>query len=425
MTRYKLAATLAALLLVAGCRDLTTPRAPDAPALTVGDGRFDVPPARLRLVERTELTGDIVHYRYEVPVGDGPFDVLGLHRVIRESTTPPFRLLPKMEGVLMLPGAPQLFEGIFMPAAGPPDKGAIAQFLASHDVDVWGLDYGWSAVPHDNAQDFSPLRGWGIARDAEHVRTALGLARWTRSTTGQGAGPINLLGFSYGGFVAYAAAGEDTRRPGNLKNIKGLIPVEGTPFKAVSATAQTNACAALPAIQSAIDAGSHAVDRSIFRVLGQAALAAPNEPSPAVPGFNNFNAPLVVLVNARFFAGSIVPPNVTLLYTDPARVISLLAGSPPYVLRQSDYDISASQCDSPSHPVTFDDHLGDISVPIFYVDRAAAKLGTVTRTKSTDVARLIVNPNNDPTLYGHADFFLANNAADEIWRPILEWIRQR
>ncbi len=68
---------------------------------------------------------------------------------------------------------------------------------------------------------------------SQTLETALSIARWLRVTSEQGNGPIHLLGFSYGGFLVYAAAGEDTRRPGNLRNIKGIIPVDGTAFKAV------------------------------------------------------------------------------------------------------------------------------------------------------------------------------------------------
>jgi hypothetical protein len=33
-----------------------------------------------------------------------------------------------------------------------------------------------------------------------------------------------------------------------------------------------------------------------------------------------------------------------------------------------------------------------------------------------------VNPTQSPDLYQHADFFLADGAAEVIWRPILDWI---
>jgi hypothetical protein len=54
---------------------------------------------------------------------------------------------------------------------------------------------------------------------------------------------------------------------------------------------------------------------------------------------------------------------------------------------------------------------------------------TTTITVSDDVSSLIVNQALNPSLYGHADFFLADsaknpadNAANKIWRPILDWI---
>jgi len=39
------------------------------------------------------------------------------------------------------------------------------------------------------------------------------------------------------------------------------------------------------------------------------------------------------------------------------------------------------------------------------------------------VTTLIINAALSPNLYGHADFFLANDAASKIWRPILDWIQ--
>lgn len=121
--------------------------------------------------------------------------------------------------------------------------------------------------------------GWGIAKDAQHTEKALSIVRWMRATSGQGADPIHLLGYSYGGFLVCAVAGEDTQRPGNLKNVKGIIPVDGTAFKPVpGSTAQTNACNSLPKIQANIDAGMSYTESNGWQ-LGLAALTAPDEPS--------------------------------------------------------------------------------------------------------------------------------------------------
>ena len=197
--------------------------------------------------ERVVLYGDVVHYQFDVVVGPGEYDKIRIHRVVKE--TEPNRPVPKMEGVFLLPGAPQRFEPIFMQPASPSvpaEEGSIALFLASNGVDVWGMDYGWSFIPYPTT-DFSALEGWGQTKDAAHAQTALSIARWIRATSGQGAGPMHVLGFSYGGFLVYAIASEDTQRPGNLKNVKGIIPVDGNPFKDNSASRRAAVCATLPA----------------------------------------------------------------------------------------------------------------------------------------------------------------------------------
>jgi pimeloyl-ACP methyl ester carboxylesterase len=380
----------------------------------------------LRHVDRVVVHGDVVHYRFDLIVGPGEYDRIRIHRVVKE--TKPYRPAKKMEGVLLLPGAPQLFEAIFMPPASPSvpaEEGSIALFLASNDIDVWGMDYGWSFVPYGTT-DFTFLKGWGIAKDARHTEIALSIARWMRAASGQGIGPIHLLGFSYGGFLVYAVASEDTRLPGALKNVKGIIPVDGANFKAIpGSTGQINVCNSLPAIKANLDAGVYVTDSSDTMKLGQAALSAPDAPSVMIPPFNNYQAAQVRLVQSKFLGGSFTtsPPSVTLLYSDGQRVVDLMANTPPYIPYQWTYDSAASRCGSDAYPVTFDDHLGDITVPILYLARQEGGFYTTTLTSSNDVTKILVNPLLLPTLYGHADLFLANNAADTIWGPILEWLK--
>ena len=128
---------------------------------------------------------------------------------------------------------------------------------------------------------------------------------------------------------------------------------------------------------------------------------------------------------ALFLGGTYapVPPSVTTTYTDGPRFIDLLATMPTYVPYQWNYDNSASRCESDSYPVTFDDHLKAVTVPIFSISRRQSPgQDANTRTASTDVTSLVLNPTPSPGLYGHADFFLAIDAAAVVWRPILDWI---
>jgi pimeloyl-ACP methyl ester carboxylesterase len=295
-------------------------------------------------------------------------------------------------------------------------------------------------VPYGHP-DLSVMKGWGIAQDARHTEIALLIARWIRAISGQDVGPINLLGFSYGGFLAYAVANEDTQQPGILKNVKGIISVDGTALKAApGSAAQTSACNALSAIKANLAKGVYVTDSSSSMKSGRAALDFPQALSeasgaeiapyfPAFPAytFTNFQIIPVNNIRSRFLGGeyAVSPAAVSLFYTNPDRFVSLAANTPPYVPYQWQYDSNASRCDNPTDPVTFDDHLGNITVPILSISRQEANAYVTTRTGSIDVTKVIVNDTLDPKLYGHADFFMADNAAEFVWRPILNWMVAR
>lgn len=425
---------LKSIVIVAGCgAALAIP----ATALATGGPRVSIVSA-----ERTVVHDNVAHYRFRVRVGPGPFDVIQLHRVVEERR--PYWPRPRMEAVMLLPGAPQLFEAIFLPPAAPDvaaEEGSVALYLASHGLDVWGMDYGWTAIPRDTT-DFSVLQGWGIDKDAQHTAIALSMARWIRGMSRQDFGPVNLLGFSYGGFLVYAVAGQDSQRPGFLRSVKGIIPVDETLFKSNVDSAVTSACAAAGAAQGQIAAGIYQSGPNMGALNAQAALEHPDDLSPkslpalppyflAIPAytFTNYQAPLATNVNSRFLGGTYTagpPASVELFYTDGRRFLDLLLATPAWTSVQFAYDNNASRCDSEAYPVAFDDHLGEITVPIFAVARRdQGRLYTTGLTASTDVSWLWLNESFVPSGYGHADFFLANDAAEKVWQPILDWILAR
>lgn len=390
------------------------------------------------------VEGEVVHYKFDVRVGAGPFDVIQIHRVVREVS--PGRPAKKMEGVLLLPGLPQLFEPIFMMAGAPgvpEDQGSVAVYLASHGVDVWGMDYGHSFIPYPTTS-FAHLQGWGIGKEVAHIHIALSVARYLRATSEQGVGPIHVLGFSYGGFLAYAAAAEDSRNPGNLRNIKGIVPVDGSAFKQpMGSASQLTACNSAKSALAKLDAGMYQLDGSIYLTMGLAALNQPNDPAllsgaaipappalpvfPAFPAgtFTNFQAVSVQMIRTAFLAGSytVSPPSASPRFTDSQRIVNLFGASPAYYPLQANYEMSASRCGSDTYPVTFDDRLDEVEVPILYIARQATNLYATTLTRSPDVSSFVLNPTLDSSLYGHADLFLANDAATEVWQHILSWIQ--
>jgi hypothetical protein len=137
--------------------------------------------------ERRVLTGNIAEYSFRVRVGTGPYDVIGVHRVVRE--TAPFVPSRPAQAVFLAHGDIWGFRAAFLTAVDSPalpDDQALPVFLARNGVDVWGIDFRWSLVPGD-LTDYSFMADWGIATDARDLGVALGLARLTRGLTGAGA----------------------------------------------------------------------------------------------------------------------------------------------------------------------------------------------------------------------------------------------
>ena len=370
--------------------------------------------------DRTVVYDDIAHYRYRVQVGAGPYDMVQVHRVVREAE--PWKPKGTAEGAFLLPGLPQFFEGIFMPpniSDAAADDHSFAIYLAQNDIDVWGMDWGWDFVP-GGTTDFGFMAGWGVDKDASHADLAMSIARRIRTLTGQGNGRLHLLGFSYGVQVAYAVANAETQRPPGHRNVKGLIPVDNN-FKVSAEGPRLNNCA------NAIAVRTNFLDQGIFQeqwpfsFIGNLALGDPDGPSPIIPGLTNYEA-AVTLGIPFFVMGTFGPPPV-LTFTDDRLFVDLIAGTPDFSTRQSAYDMYAARCDDDViAPVGFDDHLAKISLPIFYVGKNAAHgLYAATLTASTDISQLLVNPPAYPNL-AHADLFLAPAAEDLVWFPILQWM---
>jgi hypothetical protein len=126
----------------------------------------------LRNSVREMLPGNISHYTFDVRVGPDQFDVIRLHRVVKELT--PGQPVRTVNGVLLLPGQPNYFEAIFMApliSKAIASDHSIALYLAENDVDVWGMDYRWALVPAETT-DLNFMKQWGIAQDSQDAATA-------------------------------------------------------------------------------------------------------------------------------------------------------------------------------------------------------------------------------------------------------------
>lgn len=375
----------------------------------------------------------IAHYTFEIRLGDGPYDVVRLHRVVQEHR--PYRPIRTQGEVFMIHGSSQDFDDIFYTAGAVDNVNAFTSspvFLASRGIDVWGIDLGWTNVPLGTT-DFSFMQGWGMEKDIDHALSAMSIARLIRGLTGQGFGKLNLLGFSYGGFMAYGAAGLETQQHRILRDIKGIIPVdilmkyeptlENEPYRQAGCK---NASDALDDINNKV----YQDDVSLFLTIGALAANEPDQTSPFNGDFTNLQFSRLVGAlpneNPSAEAWHFVGGNVNeLFYTDIDRWVSLAQRLSPYQPRLTNYDAAACLCNE--EDVSIDDYLSEIRVPILYIGAGGAfgSLGEYSTilTDSHDITSIEVSKTSDPaTDFGHADLFMAREAPLLVWKRMADWL---
>lgn len=390
-------------------------------------------------IKRSELCSGIAHYQFEVRLGKNEFDVVRIHRVVREHR--PYRPVGTKGEIFMIHGASQDFDDIFLrPGVDKPDaQNSSPVYLASNDIDVWGIDLGWTLVPEETG-DFSFMQDWGVERDVDHVLASLSIARFIRGLTRQGFGRLNLLGFSYGATVAYAATGRETQKPRIFRNVKGLIPAEGLiKYAPEDEEFRIGACNRALVAQEQINNGIYQNNNGVvFGQIGELAVSAPDEDSPIAPGLTNYQFAL--------FAGAVPPGSppapfwhfvggefneakipIGLLYTDPARWIQLLRFLAPYQPRLQGFETSTCLCDEEDSGI--DRNLGEISIPILYLGVAGGfgqqGVFSSSLTKSKDITHHIVTQ-QPPELraidFGHGDLFMGEDAANLGWKVLNRWL---
>ena len=393
-------------------------------------------------VGRRPIAGDVVIYDFELRVGPGPHDIIGLHRVVRE--TAPFRPVRTAEAVLFAHGDIWGFEGAFLgslAAPSMPDDRALPVFLAENGVDVWGVDFRWARVPAETT-DFTFMKDWGMETDARDLGVALAVARLTRAATGDGLGRIHLLGWSRGAQTGYAYLNAETQAPKLFRHVAGFIPVD-VYLKTDDEALLQAACTRLAGAQAQHDAGVYeSRNGQLIAALGTLAAVAPADASPIVSGMTNRQAALLAgTATFAFFPPGLGPVPfyhwaggtfdaqglpAGLTYTNETEWFEVLQNTVPYQSAKVVLDGDAATCGD----VPFDDHLAEIRVPVLYVG-AGGGFGdygvyTTTLLGSTDVTTHVVSvvpPEARLFDIGHADIFTGTDAPTLFWQPILEWIQ--
>lgn len=409
------------LALAIACGLLWTTAALAQPGVGLGPPPMSVEMLQIKPVERTVVTGDVVHYLYDLKVGPGVFDRIEVHRVVREKENQ--RPIKTLDALFLVGGANNSFESIFMTptASAVPDwDRSIAVFLAQNDFDVWGITFGWALVPVETT-DFGFLEGWGIDRDARDTEIGLTLARVVRTRTGQGPGPLHLLGFSYGVGIDVAVAGAESQWPVRLRNVKGLIPVDSWILRPENDQASCDFIEEniIPSLEN----GLYQDDSSSFvPLMGEWAKSDPNGESPIFEWLNNYDATTFLGIVAGFLGGDL--DTLETSYTKPDMWIDLMSITPPYWTMQAAFDFYATGCLDPAYDPAFDDHIGEVTLPILYIGSAAGagELGFYTwdQTASEDITHLVVE--GDEGGFAHADLFLAQDAPTLVWQPIVDWM---
>lgn len=377
--------------------------------------------SRVTDFSRTEIGAGIVHYQVKIRMGDGEFDWIRIHNVVRESS--PFRSVPTKGNVFMVHGAFIGFVGTFLANGLESNDDINAKtsspfYLASKNIDVWGIDMGWTMVPN-NRTEFGFMEGWGYEKDARHTLRAMRYVRIIRGLTGRGFSALNLLGFSSGNTVAYAAANRETQKNNIYKrHIKGIITIDNA-FKTLDID---SGCAAAETVAAEIAGGQYQnANGEFFKLLADLALGNAEGPSPIFgPDFTNIQAFRFTLYTSNvigftFFAGDLTGP----FNSDETRTLKALSSYSNFMPNLLWQEIDAVNCSSMN--VTFDDYLNLITVPILYIGAeagAGSEAGYYTGelTASTDITNYLVNA------YGHVDTMIANDADQNVWSKIRSWI---
>lgn len=395
-------------------------------------------------LQRRDLGGGIAEYTFLLRVGAGPYDAIGLHRVVREEA--PFRPVRTERALLMTHGDIWGFDAAFLTDPGH----SLPTFLARNGVDVWGIDLRWVRVPATTT-DFTFMKDWGIEHDARDVSVALTVARAVRLLTGNGLDRMTLLGWSRGGIIGYAVLNAETRVPPVLRNVDGFIPVD-IYLKTNDEVFRQNACRRFAAEQALINAGTYQADQRVVQLIGNLAVTTPTGASPVFPGLTNRQAALLAgeatflffppdqqpVPSYHFTGGTFaaaplpsgLPVPTGLLYSPEATWLRVLAGASPFQAERELADSDAAICGTPTAPdVPFDDHLAQITVPVLYIGAGGGfgqyGIYTTTLLGSHDVTTHIVHLTPDSQRlsdYGHADLFLGTNAQTLVWQPILSWL---
>ena len=380
-------------------------------------------------ITRTHVAGDVYHYQFVLPVGDGPNARLAIHRVVRERL--PWIPRHTTAEVMLMHGDFASFTTNFAP---------MAAWLAERDVDVWGFDRRWTQAPAgatlDQLADFAEM---GIDQQLDDIAVALAFARGVRTVTGGGPGRLTLSGFSRGGMLAYFYASREATRPPGLRHVDGILPIDVYASLAPEDEDLRQFNCVLAADEYFFfDLGFIEVSNELQSLTGQLALSDPDGQSPIAPLRTNrgwmlrFTGQTYVFFPATplyHLAGPVLDgaAAVGLRFSTEAAIATWMADAPAFqpMIESADTDAMVCGDDPPA-----DLPLSQIEVPVFLLAAAGGygdhAIHSTTEVASTDVETLVIRQlpvEQEAEDYGHADLLFAADAPALAWEPMLDWLR--
>lgn len=388
-------------------------------------------------VERFELGDGIVHYDLTVRTGPGAYDLIGLHRVVQENERG--RPLRTHRNVFLQHGDIKDFQGMFLPGFNSPrqaDDVGFAVYLAQAGFDVWGIDQAWTLVPYGVA-DLSFMADWGLQRQVDDLETGLAVARAVRQVTTGQPGRMLLLGYSSGSVTGFAYLAQESQIPEVHRQVAGFVSAD---FGMVSdnSVLMDGMCADAANYEELMAAGQYGA-LNPFAIFGPPALEDPDGPSPYLPGFTNLTASIAIAVAPayeglayHYLAGTFDSTGFPtgFQYTNVDNWVDFMVYAPPYEPYQFQTDYSKVICAPETVP--WDDHLGDVTVPLLWLSANGGVAPPVIRTLdvvgSDDITEVHVGfypPEMAGLDFAHIDLFIADNAETEVWAPTLEWLQAK
>lgn len=385
--------------------------------------------------QREVITEDIVHYGLVLSVGPGEHDVIGLHRVVRE--TAPGKPLRTRKAMFLVHGMGKDFVGNFLPGLKSPlvtDDFGFAVFMAREGIDVWGIDHSYTLVP-GGLEDHSFAADWGMDKSVADIGTGLKVAQQVRFFMGNGLRKLTLVGYSQGAIMSYAFLNGETQLPAGLRTVGAFVPIDwGLAFD--DPTLQANECGYLGGYVDLWNEGIYGFDDDPDGFLGSVGYLAQTEPyapSPYYEGLTNlevflfFTAIPSTEAGAVYWGAAFDGEGWPLDFAYTTRLMATefwLHWAPMHPPVHLWIDLYAINCEDSA----WETHLGAIDLPVFSLGAASGggpiMAGTLDRLVSADVTSHVVRllpPEEAWRDFAHVDLFTAEQAPELAWQPLLTW----